>query len=64
MLGSIKHSDSQPDLEEFTYYAGDACSSNRRFPDEMMHAGSRYENQIETFSGAQKQRIDRRYMHC
>jgi hypothetical protein len=31
------------------YYATDACSRNRRFPDEMMHAGSIYENQIETF---------------
>ena len=31
------------------YYARDACFSNRRFPVEMMHAGSIYEDQIETF---------------
>jgi hypothetical protein len=29
----------------------------------MMHAGSIYENQIETFSGVQNQRIDSRFMH-
>jgi hypothetical protein len=33
-----------------TYNCGtDACSRNRRFPAEMMHAGSIYEDQIETF---------------
>jgi hypothetical protein len=32
----------------------------RRFPVEIIHAGSIYENQIETFSGVWKQRIDSR----
>jgi len=39
-----------PWVDEYTYYyATDACSENRRFPVEMMHVGSKYENQIEAF---------------
>ena len=32
------------------YYARDACSRSQRFPIEIMHGGSIYENQIGTFS--------------
>jgi hypothetical protein len=45
---------------KYTYSSIEACFYNRRFPVEIMHGDSIYENQIETFSGAQKQRIDSR----
>ena len=35
----------------------EACFKRRRLPIEIMYAGSIYENQIETFSGAKKQRL-------
>jgi len=45
-----------------TYTAKEACSQNRRFPvAEMVHAGSIYENQFETFEIVWKQRIDSSY---
>jgi hypothetical protein len=44
----------------YTLSAIEACFKNRRFP-EMMHAGSIYEDQIETFQEAWKQRIDSNY---
>jgi hypothetical protein len=37
-------------FEDFTYYyAREACFKNRTFLVEMMHTGSIYEDQIETF---------------
>ncbi|GEM_PF-3431610 len=44
------------------YTTKEACSRNRRFPvAEMMHAGSIYENQVETCEIVWKQRIDGSY---
>ena len=41
----------------------EGCFRNRRFPVEMLHVDSIYENQIETFSRVWKQKIDSRYSH-
>jgi hypothetical protein len=38
------------------YYTREACFRNQRFPVEIMHAGSIYENQIETFQRVWEQR--------
>jgi len=38
------------DADSTYYYATETCFRNRRFSVEMMHGGSIYENQIETFS--------------
>jgi hypothetical protein len=50
--------------ETYTYLSAiEVCFKSRRLRIEIMYAGSIYENQIETFSGAKKQRIDSSYMH-
>jgi hypothetical protein len=49
-------------FEKFTTLQSKHASIIEDFRVEMMHGGSIYENQIETFSEVQKQRIDSRNM--
>jgi hypothetical protein len=47
---SMKNLDSQSDFEEYTYYSSkEVRFRNQRFPTEIMHGHSIYENQIGIF---------------